>query len=83
MDRQLQEQQHQERRERLQVFLSKSQEWSDFRIEILEPIYGNAEMELKAINCANNREIYVGKCAALQEIYDAIDEIKMEKKQEK
>ena len=70
-----QEQMRQERRERLRDFLTKSPEWNDFKAEILDPIFDNADSMVHTVNC-DNREIYVGKCAALQEIYDAVDEIK-------
>jgi len=43
--------------------------------EVFDPIYDNADAKLKSINC-DNRDIFVGKCGAIQEIRNAVREIK-------
>ena len=75
-DRTSQDQIRQERRERLQVFLTKSQEYKDLVEEIFSRIERNADMKLKTVNC-DNRDIYVGKCIAMKEILEAVRYIKM------
>jgi len=42
---------------------------------LLDVIYSNADARLKSVNC-DNRDIYVGKCLAIQEVFDAVREIK-------
>lgn len=81
-DKLLQEQQLQERQEKLQGFFSKSQEWKEVKELLLDVIYSNADAKLKSVNC-DKRDIYVGKCLAIQEIHDAVRDIKeMEVKKE-
>jgi hypothetical protein len=57
-----------QRNQRLQTFFQISTEWDDLKQE-LEQIYKNADDALKNISC-EHREIYIGKCLAVQEILD-------------
>ena len=50
-------------------------EWKEVKALLLDVIYSNADSSLKAVNC-KNRDIYVGKCLAIQEVFDAVREIK-------
>ena len=75
MEQTYKERTQRERRERLQVFFSK-QEWGDLEEEVFKPIENNADIKLKSVNCAN-RDLFVVKCIAMQEIRVAVDEIRM------
>ncbi len=61
---------------RLQVLFSQK-EWQDFQQEVRQ-MYNNYDMKVHNINC-ENRDFYVGKCAAILEIMDLEDKIEKEK----